>query len=143
ATPAARQPVSRRGPPASARCCSLLRPHPQPPAVSHHDSRRRHPRRRRAAPRSRSTTMNLMSTAKLSILDGKSILVTGGTGSFGKAFVKRALESDARRIVVFSRDEQKHYEMQRTFTDRRLRFFVGDIRDRDRLMSALRDIDIV
>jgi UDP-N-acetylglucosamine 4,6-dehydratase len=87
--------------------------------------------------------MNLASTAKLSVLDGKSVLVTGGTGSFGKAFVKRALESDARRIVVFSRDEQKHYEMQRTLTDRRLRFFVGDIRDRDRLMSALRDVDIV
>lgn len=87
--------------------------------------------------------MNLLSTAKLSILDGKSILVTGGTGSFGKAFVKRALESDVRRVVVFSRDEQKHYEMQRAMSDRRLRFFVGDIRDRDRLMSALRDVDIV
>ncbi len=87
--------------------------------------------------------MNLASTAKLSVLDGKSVLITGGTGSFGKAFVKRALESDARRVVVFSRDEQKHYEMQRTMTDRRLRFFVGDIRDRDRLMSALRDVDIV
>ncbi|HEY4057132.1 MAG TPA: UDP-N-acetylglucosamine 4,6-dehydratase (inverting) [Kofleriaceae bacterium] len=87
--------------------------------------------------------MNIKSTAKTSILDGKSILVTGGTGSFGKAFVKRALESKARRIVVFSRDEQKHYEMSRTFTDKRLRFFVGDIRDRDRLMSAFRDIDIV
>lgn len=87
--------------------------------------------------------MNLATTAKLSVLDGKSVLVTGGTGSFGKAFVKRALESNARKVIVFSRDEQKHYEMQRTMTDRRLRFFVGDIRDRDRLMSALRDVDIV
>ena len=87
--------------------------------------------------------MKIMSTASLSVLDGKSVLVTGGTGSFGKAFVKRALESRARKVIVFSRDEQKHYEMQRTMTDRRLRFFVGDIRDRDRLMSALRDVDIV
>jgi UDP-N-acetylglucosamine 4,6-dehydratase/5-epimerase len=87
--------------------------------------------------------MNLKSTAKTSVLDGKSILITGGTGSFGKAFVKKALESKARRIVVFSRDEQKHYEMSRTMTDKRLRFFVGDIRDRDRLMSAFRDVDIV
>ena len=87
--------------------------------------------------------MKLSTTAKTSILDGKSILVTGGTGSFGKAFVKRALESKATRIVVFSRDEQKHYEMQRVNTDPRLRFFVGDIRDRDRLMSAFRNIDIV
>jgi UDP-N-acetylglucosamine 4,6-dehydratase/5-epimerase len=87
--------------------------------------------------------MKLTTTATTSILDGKSVLITGGTGSFGKAFVARALESKARKIIVFSRDEQKHYEMQRTMTDRRLRFFVGDIRDRDRLMTALRDVDIV
>ncbi|NVB79226.1 MAG: UDP-N-acetylglucosamine 4,6-dehydratase (inverting) [Kofleriaceae bacterium] len=87
--------------------------------------------------------MNLLETATTSVLDGKSVLITGGTGSFGKAFVKRALESKARKVIVFSRDEQKHYEMQRTMSDKRLRFFVGDIRDRDRLMSALRDVDIV
>ncbi len=87
--------------------------------------------------------MNLMSTAKTSVLDNKSVLVTGGTGSFGKAFVERALQSRARKVIVFSRDEQKHYEMQRTMTDKRMRFFVGDIRDRDRLQTALRDVDIV
>jgi UDP-N-acetylglucosamine 4,6-dehydratase/5-epimerase len=79
----------------------------------------------------------------LSVLDGKAILITGGTGSFGKAFVKAALESKAKKVIVFSRDEQKHYNMQREFDDKRLRFFVGDIRDRDRLMSAFRDIDVV
>ena len=81
--------------------------------------------------------------ASTSTLDGKSVLVTGGTGSFGKAFVNRALASKARKIIVFSRDEQKHYVMDRELSDRRLRFFVGDIRDRDRLQTALRDVDIV
>jgi UDP-N-acetylglucosamine 4,6-dehydratase len=84
-----------------------------------------------------------MIQASTSILDGKSILVTGGTGSFGRAFVERALASRARKIIVFSRDEQKHYELERKMTDRRLRFFVGDIRDRERLNTALRDVDIV
>lgn len=77
------------------------------------------------------------------VLKDKAILITGGTGSFGKAFVKTALASRARKVIVFSRDEQKHYELGRVMEDRRLRFFVGDIRDRDRLMSALRDVDIV
>ena len=82
-------------------------------------------------------------TASLAVLDGKSVLVTGGTGSFGKAFVERALASRARKVIVFSRDEQKHYELERRLTDRRMRFFVGDIRDRDRLQTALRDVDVV
>ena len=86
---------------------------------------------------------HLSSTASTSILDGKSVLVTGGTGSFGKAFVRRALESRARKVIVFSRDEQKHYELERELNDRRMRYFVGDIRDRDRLQTALRDVDIV
>ncbi len=86
---------------------------------------------------------DLLATATTTILDGKAVLVTGGTGSFGRAFVDRALGSRARKILVFSRDEQKHYEMGRQLDDRRLRFFVGDIRDRDRLQTALRDVDIV
>jgi UDP-N-acetylglucosamine 4,6-dehydratase len=84
-----------------------------------------------------------MIQASTSILDGKSVLVTGGTGSFGRAFVERALASRAKKIIVFSRDEQKHYELERKMTDRRLRFFVGDIRDRERLNTALRDVDVV
>jgi UDP-N-acetylglucosamine 4,6-dehydratase len=85
----------------------------------------------------------LASNASTSILDNRTVLVTGGTGSFGKAFVMKALQSKAKKIIVFSRDEQKHYQMDREIKDRRLRFFVGDIRDRDRLMTALRDVDIV
>ncbi len=77
-------------------------------------------------------------------LTGKSILVTGGTGSFGTAFVRRLLaEHNPKRVVVFSRDEQKHYQMQVEMNDPRLRFFVGDIRDRDRLRRALTGVQIV
>jgi UDP-N-acetylglucosamine 4,6-dehydratase len=86
---------------------------------------------------------SLLQTANTSVLDGKVVLITGGTGSFGKAFVERALMSKAKKIIVFSRDEQKHYEMDRVIRDKRMRYFVGDIRDRDRLMTAFRGVDIV
>lgn len=77
-------------------------------------------------------------------LSGKVILVTGGTGSFGRAFVTRVLaQHSPAKLIVFSRDEQKHYAMQREIDDPRLRFFVGDIRDRSRLLRALRGVDIV
>jgi UDP-N-acetylglucosamine 4,6-dehydratase len=85
----------------------------------------------------------LLHTASTSCLDDKVVLVTGGTGSFGRAFVERALTSRAKKIIVFSRDEQKHYELARELSDRRLRYFVGDIRDPARLKTALRDVDIV
>jgi UDP-N-acetylglucosamine 4,6-dehydratase len=88
-------------------------------------------------------TKTILQQATTSVLDGKSVLVTGGTGSFGKAFVAKALTSGAKKVIVFSRDEQKHYVLERQFSDRRVRFFVGDIRDRDRLQTALRDVDIV
>jgi UDP-N-acetylglucosamine 4,6-dehydratase len=88
-------------------------------------------------------TPSLAHTASTAILDGKSVLITGGTGSFGRAFVDRALASRARKVIVFSRDEQKHYALERQVSDRRMRYFVGDIRDRDRLQTALRDVDIV
>jgi UDP-N-acetylglucosamine 4,6-dehydratase len=78
------------------------------------------------------------------VVTGKAVLVTGGTGSFGRAFIKAMLtQSDARRIIVFSRDEQKHYQMDRELRDSRLRFFVGDIRDRDRLRQAFRGVQVL
>ncbi len=79
------------------------------------------------------------------LFDGKSVLVTGGTGSFGNVFVRYALaESDANRIVIFSRDELKQWEMKQKFGgDLRLRFFLGDVRDRDRLLRAMDGVDYV
>ncbi len=82
------------------------------------------------------------------MLNNKSILITGGTGSFGKAFVKTVLERfpEVRRLVVFSRDELKQFEMAQVFPEkqyRAIRYFIGDIRDQDRLRRALEGIDIV
>jgi UDP-N-acetylglucosamine 4,6-dehydratase len=81
----------------------------------------------------------------MSILNGSSILITGGTGSFGKAFIEYALANfDPRRIVIFSRDELKQYEARQLFNDDlRLRWFIGDIRDQHRLKRAMHDIDYV
>ncbi len=80
-------------------------------------------------------------------LDGKSILVTGGTGSFGREFVREALRNHRpARLVVFSRDEQKQYEMAAELSPDEhpaLRYFIGDVRDRDRLVRAMYGIDTV
>ena len=74
-----------------------------------------------------------------------SILITGGTGSFGHAFVALTLKKyNPKRLVVFSRDEMKQWEMAKLFIDdSRVRFFIGDVRDKDRLHRALNDIDYV
>jgi UDP-N-acetylglucosamine 4,6-dehydratase len=78
------------------------------------------------------------------MFDGKSILITGGTGSFGQRFVKRVLERYApRRVVVYSRDELKQFEMNQVFDQKPMRYFLGDVRDLDRLRMAMREIDIV
>jgi UDP-N-acetylglucosamine 4,6-dehydratase len=82
------------------------------------------------------------------LLKDKSILITGGTGSFGRAFVKAVLARapEVRRLVVYSRDELKQYEMAQVYSDRQyrgLRYFIGDIRDEARLHRALEGIDIV
>lgn len=76
-------------------------------------------------------------------LSGKTILVTGGTGSFGKNFSKIALKSDIKKLIIFSRDELKQYEMAQEFNDPRIRFFLGDVRDKDRLYRAFDGVDIV
>jgi UDP-N-acetylglucosamine 4,6-dehydratase (inverting) len=81
----------------------------------------------------------------MSILAGANILVTGGTGSFGHAFVAMTLATHSpRRVVVYSRDEMKQAEMARRFADDpRVRFFIGDVRDRDRLNRALDGVEYV
>ncbi len=76
--------------------------------------------------------------------DDKSVLVTGGTGSFGNKFVEVMLERyHPRRLVILSRDELKQSEMMTRFTHPSLRFFVGDVRDRDRLERAMHGVDLV
>ena len=80
-------------------------------------------------------------------INNKSILITGGTGSFGKQMLKTLLTNfNPKRIVIFSRDEFKQSEMQKEYDDKRypcLRYFLGDIRDKERLMEAFRNIDII
>ncbi|MEK4698579.1 UDP-N-acetylglucosamine 4,6-dehydratase (inverting) [Solibacillus sp. FSL R7-0668] len=79
----------------------------------------------------------------MNILKNKTILVTGGTGSFGKKFIRKALTIGVKKIIVFSRDELKQYEMKQDFQDERIRFFIGDVRDKDRLYRAFDGVDIV
>jgi UDP-N-acetylglucosamine 4,6-dehydratase len=82
------------------------------------------------------------------MLSNKSILITGGTGSFGQAFVRTVLERfpDVARLVIYSRDELKQFEMAQKFpteSHEALRYFIGDVRDRDRLKRALEGVDVV
>ncbi|MDB9830050.1 UDP-N-acetylglucosamine 4,6-dehydratase (inverting) [Gammaproteobacteria bacterium] len=82
------------------------------------------------------------------MLNGKNILLSGGTGSFGKAFIKHCVKKfpDINRLIIFSRDELKQHEMQQEFSDQEipfLRYFIGDIRDQQRLNRAMEDVDIV
>jgi UDP-N-acetylglucosamine 4,6-dehydratase len=81
------------------------------------------------------------------MLNDKSVLITGGTGSFGRQFLETVLTKySPRRVVVFSRDELKQFEMQERFSTRQysaLRYFIGDVRDAERLYDAFRGIDVV
>ncbi len=79
------------------------------------------------------------------MLNNSSILITGGTGSFGKSFVPLTLKHhNPKRLIIFSRDEMKQWEMSQKFKDDpRVRFFIGDVRDKDRLHRALHSVDFV
>ena len=78
------------------------------------------------------------------MFDDKSILITGGTGSFGRKWVGNLLRNfKPRRLVVYSRDELKQYEMQQEFDQAAMRYFIGDVRDGERLRTAMRGIDFV
>ncbi|MGG1688885.1 UDP-N-acetylglucosamine 4,6-dehydratase (inverting) [Heyndrickxia ginsengihumi] len=79
----------------------------------------------------------------MAYLSGKTVLVTGGTGSFGKKFIQTILKQDVKKVIVFSRDELKQYEMAQEFTDSRMRFFIGDVRDKERLYRAFEGVDVV
>lgn len=80
----------------------------------------------------------------MSYLEGKSVLITGGTGSFGKAFVSKVLSEDkVKKLVVFSRDELKQFEMSESINSPKLRYFLGDVRDYQRLKQASDGIDVI
>ena len=80
----------------------------------------------------------------MSYLAGKTVLITGGTGSFGKAFVKRLLaDNEIKKLVVFSRDELKQFEMAEIINSPKLRYFLGDVRDYQRLLQATDGVDVI
>jgi len=77
-------------------------------------------------------------------INNKSILITGGTGTFGNYFIKHLLKKyKPKKVIIFSRDELKQFEMQKIFKNKCLRFFIGDVRDYNRLKLATKDIDIL
>lgn len=78
------------------------------------------------------------------MFNGKSVLITGGTGSFGKRYVRTLLERyKPKKLIIYSRDELKQFEMQQEFNDSCMRYFIGDVRDRDRLIQAMCRVDYV
>ena len=77
------------------------------------------------------------------ILDNKPLLITGGTGSFGNAVIKRFLQADIKEIRIFSRDEKKQNDMRLHYNDNRLRFYIGDVRNKDSLKDAMSGVDYV
>ena len=80
----------------------------------------------------------------MTIFNDTNILITGGTGSFGFKFVKYLLKNhNPKKIIVFSRDELKQYEMENILKNKKIRFFIGDVRDKDRLEIAMRNVDYV
>lgn len=81
----------------------------------------------------------------MTVFDDRTVLITGGTGSFGKRFARTLLErTAAKKVIIFSRDELKQYEMQQLYPgEPRLRFFIGDVRDYQRLYRAFHDVDLV
>lgn len=78
------------------------------------------------------------------MFNNKSILITGGTGSFGKKYTRTLLERyNPQKIIIYSRDELKQFEMQQEFNQSPMRYFIGDVRDRERLKQAMRGVDYV
>ena len=78
------------------------------------------------------------------MFNNKNILITGGTGSFGKKYTKILLEKyKPNKIIIYSRDELKQYEMSQDYNDKCMRYFIGDVRDADRLKKATRDVDFI
>jgi len=77
------------------------------------------------------------------MFENKTLLITGGTGSFGNAVLRRFLNLDIKEIRIFSRDEKKQDDMRRKYADERLKFYIGDVRDYDSIMNAIRGVDYI
>lgn len=78
------------------------------------------------------------------MFDGSTILITGGTGSFGKQYTQTLLDRyNPKKIIIYSRDELKQYEMRQSFDHECMRYFIGDVRDKERLLQAMKDVDFV
>jgi UDP-N-acetylglucosamine 4,6-dehydratase len=78
------------------------------------------------------------------MFNNKSILITGGTGSFGKQYVKTILERyEPKKLIIYSRDELKQFEMEQIYNQDCMRYFIGDVRDRDRLIMAMNGVNYV
>jgi len=84
-----------------------------------------------------------MSNSKEKIFKDKVLLITGGTGSFGNAVLRKFLNLDIREIRIFSRDEKKQDDMRRRYSDNRLKFYIGDVRDYESIMNATRGVDYI
>ena len=74
---------------------------------------------------------------------GKTLLITGGTGSFGNAVLKKYLDSDIKEIRIFSRDEKKQDDMRKLYNSEKLKFYIGDVRNPDSLTSVMRGVDYI
>ena len=79
----------------------------------------------------------------MSIFNNKVLLITGGTGSFGNAVLRRFIESDIGEIRIFSRDEKKQDDMRKKYASPKLKFYIGDVRDRHSVAAAMRGVDFV
>jgi len=78
------------------------------------------------------------------MFNNKTILITGGTGSFGKKYTEIILKKyKPKKIIIYSRDEFKQYEMSKKFNDKCMRYFIGDVRDKERLKKAMQGVDFV
>ena len=80
---------------------------------------------------------------KMNIFSGKTLLITGGTGSFGHAVLDRFLNTDIKEIRIFSRDEKKQDDMRKQYNNSKIKFYIGDVRDLHSIQDAMRGVDYV
>jgi UDP-N-acetylglucosamine 4,6-dehydratase len=85
----------------------------------------------------------MKSKINLSYFKNKSILITGGTGSFGKTFLSKLIKSEIKKVIIFSRDEKKQEELRNELADQRVKFIIGDVRDKESINEATIDVDFI